>query len=66
MDLGITAIYLNPIFQATSNHRYNISDYYKIDIKLGDERDFSSLLDIAHQHNDAQVGKEPELLLQNE
>ncbi|MCJ7733183.1 MAG: glycoside hydrolase family 13 protein, partial [Anaerolineales bacterium] len=51
LDLGITAIYFNPIFQATSNHRYNISDYYKIDPKLGKEKDFLSLLDIAHQNN---------------
>ncbi len=48
LDLGITAIYFNPIFQATSNHRYNISDYYKIDRKLGDKQDFLALLDAAH------------------
>jgi glycosidase len=30
-DLGINSIYLNPIFQATSNHRYNTTDYYQID-----------------------------------
>jgi len=51
LDLGINAIYFNPIFQATSNHRYNISDYYKIDNKLGDVKDFSALLDVAHQNN---------------
>ena len=51
LDLGINAIYFNPIFQATSNHRYNISDYYKIDQKLGDLSDFSALLDVAHKNN---------------
>ncbi|MCK4489961.1 MAG: glycoside hydrolase family 13 protein [Anaerolineales bacterium] len=51
LDLGINAIYFNPVFQATSNHRYNISDYYKIDNKLGDIKDFSALLDVAHQNN---------------
>lgn len=51
LDLGINAIYFNPLFQSTSNHRYNISDYYKIDHKLGDEDDFSALLDVAHQNN---------------
>lgn len=51
LDLGINAIYFNPLFQSTSNHRYNISDYYKIDHKLGDENDFSALLDVAHQNN---------------
>lgn len=48
LDLGITAIYFNPIFQASSNHRYNISDYYQIDPKLGTVPDFLALLDVAH------------------
>ena len=48
LDLGITAIYLNPIFQATSNHRYNISDYYRIDPKLGTMDDFRALLAACH------------------
>ena len=51
LDLGINAIYFNPIFQATSNHRYNISDYFKIDQKLGDEEEFKALLEIAHHNN---------------
>ncbi len=42
-ELGVTAIYLNPIFEAHSNHRYNTADYCKIDPLLGDEADFSSL-----------------------
>lgn len=51
LELGINAIYLNPIFQATSSHRYNASDYYKIDAKLGDMDDFLALLDVAHRNN---------------
>ena len=51
LDLGINAIYFNPIFQATSNHRYNISDYFHIDRKLGSTEDFLSLLDLAHQNH---------------
>lgn len=54
LDLGVNAIYFNPIFQATSNHRYNISDYYKIDPKLGTIADFKALLDTAH-HNGIRV-----------
>jgi glycosidase len=50
LDLGINAIYFNPIFQASSNHRYNISDYYKIDPKLGTVDDFLALLNAAHQN----------------
>ena len=51
LDLGINAIYLNPIFQSTSNHRYNTYNYYKIDPKLGDKKDFQELLDLAHRNN---------------
>ena len=42
-SLGVTMIYLNPIFEAHSNHRYNTADYFKIDPLLGDEKDFISL-----------------------
>ncbi|MDO4460460.1 MAG: glycoside hydrolase family 13 protein [Clostridia bacterium] len=42
-SLGVTCIYLNPIFEAHSNHRYNTADYSKIDPVLGDEEDFRSL-----------------------
>lgn len=49
-ELGINAIYLNPIFQATSVHRYNTCDYYRIDPKLGDMQAFNSLMEIAHKH----------------
>lgn len=41
--LGITVIYLNPVFEAASNHRYNTADYYKIDPVLGTDEDFKSL-----------------------
>ncbi len=49
LDLGINALYFNPIFQATSNHRYNTTDYYRIDPKLGDEKVLLELLDLAHR-----------------
>ena len=48
-DLGINAIYLNPIFQSASNHRYHTHDYYKIDPVLGDLESFQKLLDSAHK-----------------
>lgn len=41
--LGVTCLYLNPIFESQSNHRYDTSDYSKIDPLLGDEKDFESL-----------------------
>ncbi len=46
-SLGTTCIYLNPIFEAQSNHRYDTSDYSKIDSLLGTEKDLKSLCDKA-------------------
>ncbi|MCL2019865.1 MAG: glycoside hydrolase family 13 protein [Oscillospiraceae bacterium] len=42
-SLGVTCIYLNPIFEAHENHRYNTANYEKADILLGSEADFSAL-----------------------
>ena len=42
-EMGFTAIYLNPIFEAASNHRYDTADYTKIDPILGTEQDFKDL-----------------------
>lgn len=50
LDLGITAIYLTPIFTSPSTHRYNTSDYYQIDPKLGSLADFHALVDVAHRN----------------
>ena len=41
--LGVTIIYLNPIFEAYSNHRYDTANYMKIDPLLGTEEDFRDL-----------------------
>ena len=48
-DLGVSVIYLNPIFKAYSNHRYDTCDYKKIDPMLGTEDDFVSLCENAHK-----------------
>lgn len=42
-SLGVTCIYLNPIFEAYSNHRYDTGDYEKVDPLLGDEKEFAIL-----------------------
>lgn len=42
-SLGVSMIYLNPIFEAHANHRYNTADYLKIDPLLGSEEDFKRL-----------------------
>lgn len=42
-SLGVTTIYLSPIFESASNHRYDTGDYLKIDPIAGDENDFREL-----------------------
>ena len=42
-DFGISVIYLNPIFEARSNHKYDTGDYMRIDPSFGTEEDFSRL-----------------------
>lgn len=48
-ELKVGIIYLNPIFKAYSNHRYDTADYMTIDEMLGTEEDFSLLCDEAHK-----------------
>lgn len=50
-SLGVTCIYLNPIFAANSNHRYDTADYERIDPLLGTEDDFKSLCRAADKEN---------------
>ncbi len=47
-DLGITALYLNPIFQSPANHRYHTQDYYRVDPILGGDAAFDQLVQRAH------------------
>lgn len=49
-NLGVGVIYLNPIFKAYSNHRYDTCDYKKIDEMLGTEEDFKLLCQKAHEN----------------
>jgi neopullulanase len=48
VDLGIGGLYLNPVFTAASNHRYNASDYLEVDPLLGGDGALRTLLDAAH------------------
>ena len=47
-ELGVNAIYLNPIFSSASNHRYHTFDYMTVDPLLGGDDAFRELLDAAH------------------
>lgn len=51
VDLGINAIYLNPIFQSACNHRYHTHDYYSVDPLLGGNAALRELVEQAHSRN---------------
>lgn len=48
--LGVQGVYLNPIFQSPSNHRYDTADYTRIDPMLGTEENFASLVHALHEN----------------
>lgn len=50
-SLGVTHIYLNPIFESAENHRYSTSDYMNIDPYLGDNAHFISLCSKAREYD---------------
>ena len=64
-DLGVNLLYLTPIFKSSSNHKYNIADYYKIDSQFGciekvkelvskcHERDIKMVFDAVFNHSGA-------------
>ncbi len=47
-SLGVTGIYLNPVFQSPSNHRYDTVDYAVVDPRLGTNGDLTALADALH------------------
>lgn len=47
-ELGITALYLTPIFKSLSNHKYDISDYFAVDPQFGDVLCLKELIHQAH------------------
>ena len=47
-SLGVTVLYLSPLFEAASNHRYDTADYEKIDALLGGKAAFDALVKAAH------------------
>ena len=48
-ELGVTALYLNPIFKSPSNHKYDIIDYYEIDEMFGGKEAFKRLVEACHE-----------------
>lgn len=49
-ELGVSCLYLNPIVEARSNHRYDASDYERVDPILGTEEDFGQLAKEAEKY----------------
>jgi glycosidase len=49
-ELGINAIYTTPIFAARSNHKYDTSDYFKVDPAFGDLELLRRLVQAAHEN----------------
>lgn len=49
-SLGVTLLFLSPIFLSVSNHRYDTGDYMQIDPLLGTEADFAALVAEAKRH----------------
>jgi glycosidase len=49
-SLGVTVLFLSPVFLSVSNHRYDTGDYTQIDPLLGTEEDFAALVEAAKAH----------------
>jgi cyclomaltodextrinase len=50
-ELGINVLYTTPIFQSPSNHKYNTTDYLKIDPHFGTLKTFENLIGLLHSNN---------------
>ncbi len=49
-SLGINAIYITPIFESITNHKYDITNYYVVDSHFGENNDLRILVDTAHKY----------------
>jgi glycosidase len=50
-ELGVTALYFNPIFQSAANHRYHTHDYFQVDPLLGGNEAFDAMLAACHDRD---------------
>ena len=50
-SLGVEGIWLTPIFQSPSYHKYDVTDYYTVDPDFGTEEDLKELVDLCHERN---------------
>lgn len=49
-ELGVNAIYINPIFTAGEYHKYDLIDYYHVDPCFGTNEDFKKMVETYHKH----------------
>lgn len=50
-SLGVQGLWLSPIFSSPSYHKYDVTDYYKIDWRFGEEKDLRELVELCHARN---------------
>ncbi len=50
-SLGCNTIYLTPVFQSISNHKYDISDYFTVDTQFGNQEDLHELVENIHSRD---------------
>lgn len=50
-SLGVQGLWLTPIFASPSYHKYDVTDYYRIDTDFGSMDDLKALLDACHERN---------------
>ncbi|MFC4098198.1 alpha-glycosidase [Paenibacillus xanthanilyticus] len=48
-ELGVNAIYFNPLFEATTNHKYDTADYMKVDPHFGTNETLKTLVEACHE-----------------
>ena len=51
VSLGVEGIWLTPIFESPSYHKYDVTDFYKIDPAFGTMEDLKELIDLCHERN---------------
>lgn len=50
-SLGVQGIWLSPIFESPSYHKYDAKDYYKVDWRFGTEEDLKELIALCEERN---------------
>ena len=51
LSLGVEGIWLTPIFVSPSYHKYDVTNYYKVDPQFGTEEDLKELIALCHERN---------------